>query len=180
LTEELSVLFEVVRKLESAGAAYMLTGSMAMNLHAVPRMTRDIDLVVTVTDSLLDQLPSIFPPEHYYLSEDAARDAVAHSSCFNLVHLGTMMKIDIMVRKSDEYRIHEFSRKQLHQIEGQPLFVVSKEDLILSKLDWARESGSERQLADVQNLLATSHDPKYLQQWATKLHLTDILTRVSA
>jgi hypothetical protein len=180
LTEELTVLFDVVRKLDAAGADYMLTGSMAMNLHAMPRMTRDIDLVVVVTNELVDRLPVLFPPHQYYVSEHAARDAVARSSCFNLVHLGTMMKIDIMVRKSDEYRVHEFSRKEPHHIEGQRVFVVSKEDLILSKLDWARESFSERQLSDVKNLLATGCDTPYIQQWAAKLQLTDILTRVSA
>ena len=180
MTEELSVLFEVARKLESAGASYMLTGSMAMNLHAIPRMTRDIDIVVAVTDELLYNLAEIFPEDQYYLSEEAARNAVAISSCFNLIHLATMMKIDIMVRKSDEYRIHEFSRKQLHQIEDQPIFVVSKEDLILSKLDWARESESERQMDDVRNLLASGCDLEYLKQWAPKLQLTDILTRVLA
>ena len=158
----------------------MLTGSMAMNLHAIPRMTRDIDIVVAVTDELLGNLAEIFPAEEYYLSEAAARDAVARCSCFNLIHLGTMMKIDIMVRKSDEYRIHEFSRKQLHQIEDQSVFVVSKEDLILSKLDWARASESERQMDDVRNLLASGCDLEYLKQWAPKLQLTDILTRVLA
>jgi hypothetical protein len=74
----------------------------------------------------------------------------------------------------------EFSRRQLHTIEGQPVWVVSKEDLILSKLEWARESLSDRQLADVRNLLATGCDQQYLQQWANYLQLTAILTQVSA
>ena len=59
------------------------------------------------------------------------------------------------------------------------MWIVSKEDLILSKLDWARDSQSQRQLADVENLLATGDDLNYLQIWSQKLNLTDMLTRVS-
>jgi hypothetical protein len=58
-------------------------------------------------------------------------------------------------------------------------FYFSKEDLILSKLDWARDSQSQRQLSDVENLLATGADLNYLQTWSQKLNLTDMLTRVS-
>lgn len=58
--------------------------------------------------------------------------------------------------------------------------MVSKEDLILSKLDWARDSLSERQLDDVKNLLATGYDEEYLLAWAAKLHLTAILTQAMA
>ncbi len=158
----------------------MLTGSMAANVYASPRMTRDLDLVVAIAPDTLERLPEAFPPDRYYLSPEAARDAVDNSTCFNLIHLATMLKIDIMVRKTGEYRLLEFSRRQLHMIEDQPLWVVSKEDLILSKLEWARESLSGRQLADVRNLLATGCDQPYLKQWANYLQLTDILTQVSA
>lgn len=54
------------------------------------------------------------------------------------------------------------------------MWIVSKEDLILSKLDWARDSQSQ-----LENLLATGADLNYLQTWSQKLNLTDMLTRVS-
>lgn len=56
--------------------------------------------------------------------------------------------------------------------------MVSKEDLILSKLDWARDSLSTRQIADVENLIATGCDLEYVKAWSAKLNLTDMLTRV--
>jgi hypothetical protein len=180
LSEELTVLFEVAQRLEALGIPYMLTGSMAANLYAAPRMTRDLDLIVEIAPETLERLMEAFPEGDFYLSPQAAAEAVAHSSCFNLIHLATMIKIDIMVRKSAQYRMLEFSRRQLHDIDGHRIWVVSKEDLILSKLDWARDSLSDRQLSDVRNLLATGCDLDYLQTWAKHLQLTDILTRASA
>ena len=73
----------------------------------------------------------------------------------------------------------EEARRQRIEVAGHPLWIVSKEDLILSKLDWARESQSERQLSDVENLLATGADMEYLKTWSQKLNLTAMLTRVS-
>lgn len=162
------------------GTPYMLTGSMAANLYAMPRMTRDLDLVVALSSEDVARLPAVFPHEDYYLSPEAAHAALLNTSCFNLIHLATMIKIDLMVRKPETYRLHEFSRRQLHHIRDHPVWVVSKEDLILSKLAWARDSHSEKQLGDVRALLATGCDLQYLQQWAQHLQLTDMLTQVSA
>ena len=46
MTPELKTMRDMVERLESAGIDYMLTGSMALNCYATPRMTRDVDLVV--------------------------------------------------------------------------------------------------------------------------------------
>lgn len=120
------------------------------------------------------QWPSTITP-----SPEAATEAVLHQSSFNIIHNDSLIKIDFMVRKREDYRLVEFERRQKIEIEGRPLWIVSKEDLILSKLDWARESQSQRQLSDVENLLATGADKDYLQLWSQKLDLTDMLTRVS-
>jgi hypothetical protein len=89
-----------------------------------------------------------------------------------------LTKVDFMIRKREDYRLHEFTRRVRVRVEDFDLWVVSKEDLILSKLHWARESHSERQLADVENLIATGCDVDYLREWSAKLNLTDMLTRV--
>jgi hypothetical protein len=178
MLSELDLLLDVARRLEEAGLEYMLTGSMALNHYAQPRMTRDIDMVVALLLHDLDTLPRIFGDE-FYFSPHAAREAVLHQSCFNVIHNESLIKIDFMIRKREDYRLAEFKRRQRIQILGQPLWIVSKEDLILSKLDWARQSLSERQLSDVENLLATGADMEYLTTWSQKLNLTDMLTRVS-
>lgn len=177
MSEELTVLLEVAMKLESAGMPYMLTGSMAMNLYdATPRMTRELYFVVAIAPAMTSLLPGLFTEDHYYLSFDAATEAVKQTSCFNIIHLETMLKIDIMVRKNEEYRLLEFTRRQQHEMMGSHTWVASKEDLILSKLDWERETRSSRQIDDVKNLLSTGYDHNYLNQWAQKLQPTDMLT----
>jgi hypothetical protein len=178
MLSELDLLLDVARRLEEAGLGYMLTGSMALNHYAQPRMTRDIDFVIALLIQDLETLPWIFGDE-FYFSPEAAREAVLNQSCFNVIHNESLIKIDFMIRKREDYRLIEFERRQRIEVAGHPLWIVSKEDLILSKLDWARESQSERQLSDVENLLATGADMEYLKTWSQKLNLTAMLTRVS-
>lgn len=177
MTEELQLLRDIVTRLDVAGIDYMLTGSVALNCYAQPRMTRDIDLVVAFFLKDAERIHDILGQD-YYVSEDAAREAVAHQSSFNAIHQTTLIKVDFMVRKREDYRLHEFARRQRLKVADFEVWVVNKEDLILSKLHWARESRSERQLADVENLIASGCDAEYLRSWSAALNLTDMLTRV--
>lgn len=178
MTEEIGVLLDVSKRLERSGIDYMLTGSVALNFHAQPRMTRDLDLVVAFQLQDAMRISDILG-DGYYVSEEAAREAVIGQRSFNAIHQQTLIKVDFMIRKGEEYRQHEFARRLRVPIENSEIWVVSKEDLILSKLDWARESNSQRQLGDVENLIASGCDIDYLREWSARLNLTDMLTRVS-
>ena len=178
MTEELQTLRDIVTRLEAAGIDYMLTGSVALNCYAQPRMTRDIDVVVAFFLKDAARIASVLGTD-YYVSPDAARNAVLHQSSFNAIHQSTLMKVDFMIRKQEEYRLHEFTQRVRVQVADFDVWVVGKEDLILSKLQWAKESLSTRQLADVENLIATGCDMDYLKEWSARLNLTDMLTRVS-
>jgi hypothetical protein len=177
MTEELIILHDITSRLDTAGIDYMLTGSVALACHAQPRMTRDIDLVVAFFLKDAARITDVLG-SGYYVSKEAAREAVLHQSSFNAIHEATLIKVDFMVRKREDYRLHEFSRRVKVRLADFELWVVSKEDLILSKLEWARESLSERQLTDVENLIATGCDEAYLRTWSAVLNLTDMLTRV--
>jgi len=171
---ELDVLKDVVKRLEEAKLPYMLTGSMAMNYYAEPRMTRDIDIVIALGNTDASKVMELFS-DVYYISEDAVNTAVRDLSMFNLIHLDSVVKVDIIVRKSEEYRRHEFDRRYQIEFAGIKLWIVSKEDLILSKLCWSKESQSELQFRDIKNLLKTEYDKKYTNKWAGELKVLSLL-----
>jgi hypothetical protein len=140
-SEELQVLAIVTGRLDSAGLPYMLTGSMALNYYAVPRMTRDIDLVVELSAPAADGLVELFR-EDFYVDPDAVRAAIADRGSFNLIHSRLLVKVDILVRKDTEYRRVEFERRRRVSFEEYSFDVVAPEDLIVSELDWARDTRS--------------------------------------
>ena len=173
MQNELDIVRDVSARLERAGLAYMLTGSMAMNYYAQPRMTRDIDLVVALTAQDTDTVVRLFTPD-YYVSREAVSSSIAHESLFNLIHQESVIKVDCIVRKNSPYRRAEFERRQRISIENFSTWITSKEDLIISKLWWAKDSHSELQLRDVKNLAGTGCDHDYIGRWTRELGLLNL------
>src|SRR5207237_1832099 len=164
MQNELDIVRDVSHRLDRAGLAYMLTGSMAMNYYAQPRMTRDIDMVVELAAADANKIVDLFRPD-YYLSAEAVRDSISAESIFNLIHNESVIKVDCIVRKNAPYRRAEFERRKQIQIDNFSTWIASKEDLIISKLFWAKDSSSEIQMRDVKNLIATGCDLLYIEKW---------------
>ena len=179
MTEELDVLKSVAARLDAANIPYMVTGSMAANYYAVPRMTRDIDLVVELTVADTERLCALF--DDFYLDPDAVRTAIANQTSFNAIHTTSVVKVDFMVRKDSEYRHEELRRRRRVALDETTIFVVAPEDLIISKLDWARDTRSPVQLADVRNLLVAvpDLDVTYLARWIAHLGLDALYREVT-
>ena len=171
---EIDVIRDVSQRLQRAKIPYMLTGSIAMNYYAEPRMTRDIDLVLALQPKDASLIVKAFSP-NYYVSEQAIAEAIAHESIFNLIHQESVIKVDCIARKNTEYRKLEFERRKSVKIQDFSTYIVSKEDLIISKLLWAKDSHSEVQLRDVKNLLSTGCDKAYLAEWTKKLEIDSLL-----
>lgn len=176
---ELDVVRDVSHRLDAAGLEFMLTGSMAMNFYAQPRMTRDIDLVVALTAIQASKIEKAFSPD-YDVSPEAVRDAITHESKFNLIHEDSITKVDFIVRKHSPYRLAEFERRQLIRIEDFTTWIVSKEDLIISKLDWAKDTRSTQQFGDIRNLISTGCDTAYIDQWTENLGLGNLWTEIQS
>lgn len=171
---ELDVVRDISRRFDAAGIAFMLTGSMAMNYYAQPRMTRDIDVVVALAGHDVATVVAAFAPD-YYADAAMIADAVARQSMFNLIHQDSVIKVDCIIRKQTDYRLAEFERRRQITIQDFTTWIASKEDLVISKLEWAHDSHSEMQLRDVRNLLATGCDMGYLELWTRRLNLTSLL-----
>ncbi len=167
-TDELQVLSLVSARLDALALRYMLTGSFAMAFYATPRMTRDLDLVVELDESVIDSLVQAFSAD-FYIDEDAVREAVHSARMFNLMHLRSGIKVDLIVRKADAFRRLELERRRRVEVAGFHTWVVSREDLILSKLVWAKDAASELQRRDVRALWHADLDREYLRHWADQL-----------
>jgi hypothetical protein len=143
-------------------------------------MTRDIDFVVELKSHNTAKLFDRFRSE-FYVDEKMINEAVRDESMFNLIHQVTMQKIDFVIRKESDYRKVEFDRRRTENFGGILVQVVSAEDLVLSKLVWSKDSGSELQLRDVRNILVAQKklDSAYLEKWSVKLGVSDLLKKAS-
>ncbi len=179
MSDERDILKSVALRLQAAGIAYMVTGSMAMNFYATPRMTRDIDVVVELREADMARVVGLFEGE-YYIDRDMVEQAIRNKSMFNMIHNDLVVKVDCVVRKESEYRRKEFARRRTVNLDGESIAVVAPEDLILSKLEWAKDSRSPTQLDDVRNVLRSvkTLDHVYLNRWADHLGLAALYQEV--
>ena len=178
MDDQLEFVKLITSRLDSAGIAYMMTGSMAMAIYSIPRMTRDIDLVVELAPVDVDKIFNLFS-EDCYIDLDSVRRAADKRSMFNIIHNDWVIKADFIIKKNEEYRREEFSRRQKIFIEDTTIFVVSVEDLILSKLVWGKESQSDLQFGDVRQMISTvlELDWEYLKKWAIVLGVDQLLKK---
>jgi hypothetical protein len=161
----------LVNYFESYQINYMLSESVAMSLYTLPRFTRDFDFVVHLQPGNVKSLVSHFK-EGYYCDEDAIREAILHKSMFNIIDHKSSYKADFIILKNEPYRLVEFERRQLIDFMDMKIYVVSPEDLLLSKLAWVQESKSSLQFEDIRLLSKLDNlDNRYIAKWVTTLKL---------
>lgn len=179
VNEQLQFAKIIATRLESARIPYMMTGSMAMAVYAIPRMTRDIDLVIECSPDDSDKVAALFEKD-CSADRDAIRAAAESRAAFNVIHTQWMIKADFIIRKNEPYREIEFRRRRKVEIDGVRVSIVAPEDLILSKLLWSREGASALQLADAQAITEAAQDLdwSYIESWASKLGVENLLRKI--
>lgn len=179
MTTELEILKYVCQSLENANIPYMLTGSFAANFYTVPRMTRDIDFVLEIFKFDVPRLYKVFQ-SNFYIDRDSIIQAIEHQGIFNIIHNDSIIKIDFIIRKDSPYRNTEFERRRKIKVDNAEIWIVSPEDLIISKLFWAKDSLSQMQIKDVQNLMGTLNnlDMGYIKKWIKVLDLDRVYEKV--
>ena len=127
--------------------------------------------------ALPDRLIAHLDPQRHHVPHSFARQAVEQRSSFNVIDEATGWKVDLIVRRDRPFSRMEFARRERAMVAGVPVFVATAEDSVLSKLEWARAGGSDRQLDDAANVLRVRQnlDHTYLREWAGTLGVLDLL-----
>ena len=177
-------LLELARVLEAADVAYAVGGSIASGHHGEIRATNDIDVLVELGPRGLRALQDALGSA-WHIDGEAAAHAASEGGSFSMLHLASMVKVDVFV--ATEARLDRLQLGRRVPVELGPsgarvVDFTSPEDVILRKLDWFRRSDEvlERQLRDVAGVLkagGSTLDRAYLRAAAASLGLGALLER---
>ena len=167
----------IADRLNSTGATWMATGSIAAMTYGEYRTTNDIDVILTLAPSDAAKIGAAFPLEEFYcppldvISEEAARGEHGH---FNLLHHDTGFKADIYLAGSDELTRWALAHRQKIPLGNSVVWLAPPEYVIIGKLEFYREGGSEKHLRDIRGMLAvTDIDRSFLEKEIGERDLTD-------
>jgi hypothetical protein len=161
--------------LESHGVTYRVVGSIASMAYGEPRFTNDVDIVAELKPEHVAALCAAFAAPDFYVSEQAAREAVTRRSQFNIVHPASGLKADVIVPPDTEFTRCEASRVKRITSEGEySAWFSSPEDVLLHKLIYYQLSGgmSDKHLRDIAGMMQLQGrrlDREYISDWAGKL-----------
>ena len=176
--EPSELLRYVVGVLEKLGLSYLVTGSTATIFFGEPRFTNDIDIVVALPAERVAAFCRAFPESEFYLSEEAARQAVEKCSQFNIIHPTSGLKVDIIIPPDTPFNRSRFARAtRVRPAEDCDAAFASIEDVIIKKMESYREGGSGKHLRDITGVLKVSGrsvDRAYIADWAARLGLESI------
>jgi len=179
---EQELAIDAIRRLNRAGIAYLLTGSMASNYWGIPRTTHDLDFVVQLPLESIPNLVREFRTD-FYLDEPAVRAALAPPYQFNAIDQRSALKIDFWMLRTDPFEMSMFERRLSVNFLGEQTWIATAEDVILHKLYWDSLTPSDRLVGDAAGVVAiqsSSLDRVYLEQWAGELGVREKLSRLLA
>src|SRR3990172_10387792 len=164
--------------LERLQIPYLVTGSIASMAYGEPRLTNDIDIVAGVEEKHISALLEAFPPNEFYISEDMIREAIRRKGQFNIIHPASGLKIDVIIKVDNPFNTSRFTRsKKIYPSDTYQANFAAPEDVIIKKMEYYKEGGSEKHLRDITGILKISSDDidrVYIDQWARRLGLTEI------
>ncbi len=165
----------LISALDQASISYMVVGSFASNLYGNGRGTQDIDIVIAATSDQIRAFLSAFPISQYYFDVEAALDACRQRSMFNILDMERGWKIDLIFQKPGAFHQQAFLRRTAAKIDGIDVFALTPEDVVVSKLEWAKMGESSRQIEDVAGVLKEQKerlDIPYIEKWVNELGLS--------
>ncbi len=170
-------LFKLVSgAFDQTGIPYMLVGSYASNVYGIARATQDVDFLIAASPQQIKAFLRLLPEGGaYYYDLATAVNAAKRADMFNILEMSSGLKIDVIFRKPTGFAQEEFRRRTLAEVEGVRVFVASAEDVVISKLEWAKLGGSYRQIEDVAGIIKLRGDAlvcSYIEKWVREMDLS--------
>jgi hypothetical protein len=159
--QEVNLYKIFIERFNRAKIKYMITGSLASITYGEPRMTHDIDVVIKLDDNQIQDLIRLFSSNEFYLPPaeilriESKKESRGH---FNIIHLESGFRADVYISGENKLENWGMSNAREYQFFGEKIFLAPPEYVIVMKMAYYLESGSEKHINDIKNILKYSKE----------------------
>ncbi len=184
-----SVMLPALGVFDELGAPSHLGGSVASSLHGMQQLAQDVDLVVDLPGHRLPSLLALLG-QHYILDEDEARQAVRARASFPMIHLDTLMKVDVILPRPSAFETAMRRLVALHTLDERypPVRVASTSEMLLVKLrryqrdersrsDGMRDDAQWNDIVGMLKVQGRDLDMVLLERWTRTLEVAETWRR---
>lgn len=171
------LLLKISTCFNSLNIPYFVTGSIASIAYGESRFTNDIDIVADIKAEDIPGILKCFPEEEYYVSEESIKNAIYRKFQFNILHPTSGLKVDVVIKKRDDFDAVRFSRTYNFPMDGVGVNFAAPEDVLLMKMKYYKMGGTEKHIRDIMGMMKISKeliDLDYIETWVSKLKLKEI------
>jgi len=140
---------------------YMVTGSVASIVYGEPRLTHDIDIVITIPVSLIEKFQHSFPKDEFYfppvevLKNEILRDNRGHC---NIIHNSSGFKADIYFAGNNDFQHWALENVRNIDFRGEAMLIAPVEYVITKKLEFYKEGKAQKHIKDIKSMLENSRE----------------------
>lgn len=159
--QEVNLYKIFIERFNRAEIKYMVTGSLATITYGEPRMTHDIDLVIKLDENKIKDLSRIFPSNEFYLPPaeiigiENKKELRGH---FIIVHFESGFKADVYISSENKLEKWGMNNVREYQFYGEKIYLAPPEYVIIMKMAYYIEGGSEKHINDIKSILKYSED----------------------
>ncbi|MDP7005748.1 MAG: hypothetical protein QF718_06015 [Phycisphaerales bacterium] len=153
--EQVKWLRHFIVPLEQAKLTYMVTGSVVSIAKGEPRLTLDVDFVISLNAQEIIKISDCFPDSEYYCppSEVIQKEMCAKKGSFNVINHETGMKADFFLSINDPLHLWGLEKRTRCSFEDLEFWIAPSEYVIIRKLEYFKDSGSSKHLRDIYGLV---------------------------
>ena len=177
-------LFKIyLKRLNDSTVSYMITGSVASIIYGKPRLTHDIDIVLELNYNQIDAFLKVFPEAEFYrppaevIQTEIMRETRGH---FNIIHHDSGFKADIYTIGRDQLHRWAMDKRRSIDFNKMKIWVAPPEYVILRKLEFFKEGGSDKHIRDIKSIMESSSDVidrELLKAKAIDIGILDLLNK---
>ncbi len=182
LEEATARVLDVLHELE---IPYVLVGAFSVNYYGLVRSTHDADFVAVFNRG---QVTAIMEKlgESFRLDPQMSFESATGTTRYIVQYLGSPeapLQIEFFRLSDDEFDLQRFARRKQVQVLGRPAYLLTVEDVVVTKLRWYQALKRSKDKDDVRGVIAVQGDCldwDYIRRWCDLHGTRELLEAVRA